>query len=122
MLDQRTHRVGQLFSRRCAIFGQRDTTKRQNNFRKNGLIDWQSSDSEGGPMGRMSVTDSLHVWPLVINQQVHRKFTRRVTTVQSASFEISYRQQVFSHSTLASHSRRRQHATVFQQHTYVAVR
>src|SRR6266699_1052171 len=115
MLDQRAHRVGQLFGRRCAIFGERDTTKRQNDFRKNWLIDWQSSDCEGGPMRRMSVTDGLHVWPLAINQQVHRKFARRAAAVQRATFEISYRQQVFSHPTLASHRRRCEHVTVYKQ-------
>ena len=122
MLDQRAHYVGQLFSRRCAVFGKRHTTKGQNDFRENWLIDWQSSDGEGGPVRRMSVTDGPHVGPLAVNQEVHSEFARRATIVQRATFKISDGQQVFSISTLASHRRRRQHATVFEQHTNVAVR
>src|SRR5207247_1513534 len=67
MLDQRTHRVSQLFSRRCAVFGQRHTTKRQDYFRKNRLIDWQARNRERRPMRRMSVTDGPDVRPFAIN-------------------------------------------------------
>src|SRR6266699_6919443 len=67
MLDQRPHCISQFFRRRRPIFSQRHTTKRQDDFGKNWLIDRQSSDGERWSMWRMSMTNSFDVRPLAID-------------------------------------------------------
>jgi len=67
------------------------------------LINGESSNSERSSMRRMSMTNSFHIRSLAIDQKVHRQLARCFAVIQRLAIEIGDSDQIFCHSTLASH-------------------
>src|ERR1051325_7514567 len=114
MFHQRLHLSGQFFCRRCSVSSKRNTTERQYYFRENRLIDRETRNGECCPVRWMRMTDSLHVRTFAIDQKVHGELTRSFALVERFAFEISDRDQILRHASLAGHRRRREDAAVVE--------